>query len=165
MAKLKTVYKCMNLLILVVLFQLSSKSQLQEVETSKTTWITVGELKWLSNTKANLKYSTNGNDTTYLLYLQDAVKLKNNNDRTIYQYFTIRFSGEVNTLVKLYDLLLSFFDKENWNNKQYEKTFRLGSEMVLVQRFPKVTTKAIVLATKNNSIVFTEKELKKLFDR
>lgn len=117
MAKLKTVYKCMNLLILVVLFQLSSKSQLQEVETSKTTWITVGELKWLSNTKANLKYSTNGNDTTYLLYLQDAVKLKNNNDRTIYQYFTIRFSGEVNTLVKLYDLLLSFFDKENWNNK------------------------------------------------
>lgn len=165
MTKLKTGYKRITLFVLVVFCQLSSMAQLQEVETSKTNWITIGELKWLSNTKASLKYSANGNDTSYLLYLQDEVKLKNNNDRTIYQYFTIRFSGKDNTLDKLYDLLISFFEKENWKNKQYEKTFRLGSEMVLVQRFPKVTTKAIVLATKNNSIVFTDKELKKLFDR
>lgn len=165
MAKLKTASRSTTLFALAFFCQLSSMAQLQEVETSKANWITVGELKWLSNTKASLKYSANGNDTTYLLYLQDAVKLKNNNDRTIYQYFTIRFSGEDNTLGKLYDLLISFFDNENWKNKQYEKTFRLGSEMVLVQRFPKVTAKAIVLATKNNSIVFTEKELKKLFDR
>ena len=165
MSTFKLAHKITSFFLVAVFCQLTSRAQLQEVESSKANWVIVGELKWLSNTKASLKYSVNGNDTTYLLYLKDEVKLKNNHNRTIYQYFSIRFSGEDNTVGKLFDLLISFFDKENWSNKQYEKTFRLGNDMVLVQRFPKITTKAIVLATSQNSIVFTQKELKKLFGK
>ncbi|HQW83459.1 MAG TPA: hypothetical protein PK987_03310 [Ferruginibacter sp.] len=152
-------------LILVIICYKSSFAQLQEIEASKPNWVTVGELKWMSNIKASLKYFVNGNDTTCLLYLQDIVKLKNNNDMTVYQYFSIRFSGVDNTMGKLYDLLISFFDQQNKKNKQYEKRFRLGDEMVLVRHFQKITSKAIVLATSKNSIVLSKNEVDKLFGR
>jgi hypothetical protein len=158
-------YKPVALFLLSLLCQLSSLAQLQEMETSKAEWITVGEVKWLSNTKASLKYLDAGGDKTYLLYLQDDEKLKNNRDMTVYQYFSIRFSGKDNTIEKLYELLLAFFEDENRKNKTYEKTFLLGNDMVLVRHFPKITTHAIVLATKENHITLTKKEIKKLFGR
>lgn len=149
---------------LALLFHFSAYAQLEEIESSKSSWVTVGEVKWLSNVKASLKYIP-GIDKTYLLYLQDDEKLKNNRDMTVYQYFSVRFSGKDNTAEKLYELLISFFDEENKKNKSYEKTFRLGTEMMLVRHFPKLTTHAIVLATKQNHITLTKKEINKLFDK
>ena len=142
-----------------------ANAQLQEMEPSKAQWVTVGEIKWLANTKASLKYLVNTRDTVYLLRLQDEQKLKNNRDMTVNQYFSIDFKETGNTLNKFYDLLISFFNHENKNNKQYEKTFRLGNEALIVRHFPKLTARAIVMATTKNSIVLTEKEVKKLFNR
>lgn len=161
----KNIFKGTILLLLGVLYSNHSSAQLQEVEPSNIQWTTVGQLKWLSNTKASLKYYINREDTTYLLYLQDEQKLKDNNDMAVRKYFSIRFRGVDNTAGKLYDLLVSFFSEENRQNKKLEKIVRLGEEMVHIQHYPKLTTKAIMFSTKENHIVFTEKELKKLFNR
>ena len=153
------------LLLAGTLFSSVSRAQFQEVEPAKTNWVTVGELKWLSNTKASLRYFTNKNDTTYLLYLQDDEKLKNSRDMTVRKYFSLQFSGIDNTIEKLYDQLTSFFNGENSKDKKVEKIFRLGSEMIHVQHYPKLIGAAIMFSTKENHIVFTEKELRKLFGR
>jgi len=138
---------------------------MQELETSKTNWTTVGEIKWLANTKASLKYFVSKTDTTYLLYMQDEEKLKNNRDMTVTKHFSIRFNGIGNTTGNLYNLLTSFFADENRKNKKLEKIFTLGNEMVHVQHYPKLTGHAIMFSTKENHIVFTQKELKKLFGK
>ncbi|MEO5946272.1 MAG: hypothetical protein ABIP79_05610 [Chitinophagaceae bacterium] len=153
-ALLMGIFSCVNL-----------QAQLQEMEATKTSWTTLGEIKWLANTKASLKYFVSSNDTTYLLYLQDEEKLKNSRDMTVRKYFSIRFSGIDNTTGKLYDLLTSFFSGENRNDKKLEKIFKLGNEMVHIQHYPKMMGAAIMLSTKENHIVFSEKELKKLFGR
>ncbi len=153
------------ILLVAIISSHGANAQLQEMEPSKAQWVTVGEIKWLANTKASLKYLVTAKDTVYLLRLQDDQKLKNNRDMTVNQYFSINFKGTDNTLNKLYDLLVSFFNNENRNNKQYEKTFRLGNEALIVRHFPKLTARAIVMATTKNSIVLTEKEVKKLFNR
>lgn len=157
--------KHLFLLIAMILNGIVSYAQLQEMESSNANWMTVGEVKWLTNTKASLKYFVAKNDTTYLLYMQDEQKLKNNRDMTVRKYFSISYSGVDNTNDKLYELLVSFFNSENRKNKKLEKIFTLGNQLVLVQHYPKLTTSAILFSTKENHIVFTEKELNKLFGR
>ena len=152
-------------IVYFLLFGFTSKAQLQELEPSNTKWTTLGQVKWLSNVKASLKYFVSRNDTTYLLYLQDEQKLKNSRDMTVSQYFSIRFNGADNTAGKLYDLMISFFTKENRQNKTFEKTFRLGNELIMVRHFPKLANAAISFSTTKNSIVFTEKELNNLFNK
>lgn len=165
MKNIAAVYKLSVLLLLFLINSFPSLAQLQEIESAKTEWTTVGEIKWLANTKASLKYFVSGNDTTFLLYLQDDEKLKNNKDMTVRKYFSIRFSGVDNTAGKLYDILISFFSGENEKDKKLEKIFRIGSEMVHIQHYPKLMGAAIMFSTKENHIVFTKKELKKLFGR
>lgn len=165
MKSINEIYLKSTHLLTAMLICLSCFGQIEEIESTKSAWVTIGKVKWLANTRATLKYSTNGRDTIYMLYLQDDVKLKNSSDMTVYNYFSLSFDGAGNTLNKLYDLLMSFFSDENRKNKSYEKTFRLGKDMVLVRHFNKLTAKSILLATGKNHITFTEKELKKLFGR
>ena len=159
------VFTKIQLMLAGIFFCSVACAQLQEIEPAKSNWITVGELKWLANTKASLRYFVSRNDTTYLLYLQDDEKLKNSRDMTVRKYFSVQFSGVDNTAEKLYDLLTSFFNGENSKDKKAEKIFRLGSEMIHVQHYPKLLGSAIMFSTKENHIVFTEKELRKLFGR
>ncbi|GAA4457247.1 hypothetical protein GCM10023189_27670 [Nibrella saemangeumensis] len=165
MKKVKVIYKTSSQLLVGCLLSLSSFGQLHEIEASKTNWTTVGEIKWLANTKASLKYFVSKTDTTYHLYLQDDQKLKNSSDMTVYKHFSIFFSGIDNTIGNLYDLLNTFFTAENRKNKELEKIFKLGNEMVHVQHYPKLTAPAIMVSTKENHIVLTQKEIKKLFNR
>lgn len=158
-------YKLIPLLLFTLLFCNGLTAQLQETTGSKTQWTTVGELKWMSNTKASLKYAASLRDTTYLLSLQDEQKLQNSRGSTVYQYFSIRYSGVDNTTEKLYQLLISFFTDENRKNKDYEKSFRLGNEAVLVRHYPKLIATTISFSTTKNTILFTEKEVKKLFGK
>ena len=157
------IFLTLLLTLLTLLTPMKGKAQLQELEPSKLSWTTVGEVKGLSHTKASLKYLVAGADTTYLLTLQDEQKLKNSRDMTVRKYFSIQFSGQDNTCERLYALLSSFFTKENSRNKSYEKTFRLGNEMILVRHHSTLTAAAIVLATTKNHIVLTKKEVDKLF--
>ncbi len=142
-----------------------SFGQLQEIETSKANWITLGEIKWLGNSKASLKYLVNKEDTSYLLLMQDEEKLKNSRDKSVTKLFSIRFSGQNNTVGKLYDLLAAFFTDENRKNKKLEKIFTLGTEMIHVQHYSKLTGHTIMFSTKENHILFSQNELRKLFGK
>ncbi|MES2645776.1 MAG: hypothetical protein V4717_02785 [Bacteroidota bacterium] len=165
MRNTNTIYKVSIHLLLATLSNLISFGQLKELETSKINWITVGEIKWLKNTKASLKYFENNKDTTYLLYLQDDQKLQNTSGMAVTKYFSIRYSEIDNTTGNLYDLLSSFFNDENRKNRKLEKIFTLGNEMIHIQHYPKLSGPAIMFSTKENHIVFTQKELNKLFNR
>ncbi len=165
MINFTAIYKVSIHLLFAFLFSLVSFGQLKELESSKINWTTIGEIKWLKNTKASLKYFENNRDTTYLLYLQDEQKLQNTSGMAVTKYFSIRYNGIDNTTGNLYDLLSSFFSDENRKNKKLEKIFTLGNEMVHVQHYPKLSGHAIMFSTKENHIVFTQKELTKLFNR
>ncbi|WP_132055781.1 hypothetical protein [Pseudocnuella soli] len=158
-------FKTIIALLVGVFACMLSHAQLAELEASKANWTTVGEVKWLSNTKASLKYLAGRSDTTYLLYLQDDQKLQNNRGMNVTQYFSISYSGIDNTTGRLYEQLSAFFLPENRKNKKLEKIFKLGDELVHVQHYPKLTAPAILFSTKKNHIVFTQKDLDKLFNR
>ncbi|MEO6346428.1 MAG: hypothetical protein ABIO60_00830 [Aquaticitalea sp.] len=165
MKNLTTLYRSTFLMLLAFLYSFACVAQLQEIESSKIDWTTVGEIKWLANTKASLKYFVSSNDSIYDLNLQDDEKLMNSREMTVRKYFSIKYSGVDNTTGKLYELLISFFRGQNQKDKKLVKIFKLGDEMVHIQHYPKLMGAAIMFSTKENHIVFTENELKKLFGK
>ncbi|HEY1021991.1 MAG TPA: hypothetical protein VGE06_06745 [Flavisolibacter sp.] len=160
----KSWYDRLPVLILCLLLSASSFAQLKEVG-SGPDWQTIGEVKWLKTTKARLQYIVQRADTTYWLYLKDEKVLRNNRDMPVINYFSIRFRNEGAALQTLEALLFSFFEGEGANDKAYEKTFWLGNTMVLVRHSPKIIGKAVMLTTKEGSIILTKNELTKLFAR
>ena len=107
---MSTLYRSCSLLLTGIFSSLASLGQLQELANTHTKWITLGEVKWLANTKASLKYFVSKADTTYLLYLQDDQKLKSSTGMTVTEHFSIPYNGADNTTGKLYELLTSFYN-------------------------------------------------------
>lgn len=153
------------LLVFALTMQCMVHAQIQELSAAKAEWITIGQLKWLANTKASLKYASNGKDTVYLMQLQDDTKLKDSRDRVITKSFSISFKEAGQTLNQLYNMLQSFFEDGNEKNKNYEKTFRLGNDLVLVRHYMFIPTHTIMFVAKDSHIIFSERELKKLFGK
>lgn len=150
------------LLIGSLLLSATCFAQLEEVN-SKPDWKTIGEVKWISTTKARLQYLVQRADTSYWLYLKSEKVLKNNRDMPVVSYFSLHFQNDGNALGALQSLLLSFFDDEHAKDKAYEKTFRLGNTLVLVQHYSRIFGKGILLTTKDGYIVLNKNDLKKLF--
>lgn len=153
--------KIILLLVLTPIIHYSI-AQVEEIKVT-TEWTTLGELKWMNVTKAQLQYSTKGKDTTYWLYLKDEQTLKNSRDMSVYRHFSIRFTNDGNALGELKRMLFSFFEKEHAKDKKYDKTFRLGSTMVNVQHYRKLASTGIMFYTKEGYIIFSKRELTKLF--
>ncbi len=145
------------LIFFASLITASSHAQLTEIKPAGE-WQTIGVVKWAGPPKASLKFLPGKTDTAYLLMMRDErYELK--------QFFSISFNGQGGTLQSFYTLLLSFFEKENRKNKKYEKTFRLGTTMVHVQHFKKLTGAYVMLSTNEGNILLNEGEIKKLFGR
>lgn len=136
---------------------LLTHAQLKELSRS-TDWQTLGEVKYVGPAKASLQFIPGKPDTTYLLLMRDSrYELK--------EYFSIRFSGEGGTLENLYEILISFFKKENRKNKNYEKLFNLGDQRVFVQHYRQLTGHQVMLSTNDGHILLGEGEIKRLFNR
>lgn len=128
----------------------------------KADWIPIGKLKTLGNTKASLEYRLSGRDTVYLLFMKDFTK---RGEKAESHYFSVTFNGVDNTFPKFYELLKSFFLKENRKNKNYTQTFRLGDKMVNLQHYLLVTGKGVMLTTKEGYINLSEGDIDKLFGK
>lgn len=90
----------------------SAIGQLTEYETSNKNWVLYGQVKYVGPTKASLQYIVDDSDSTFLLLMKDArPELKS--------YFSVKFNSRGNTLQNFYNILVSIFEKENWNNKDY----------------------------------------------
>jgi hypothetical protein len=148
--------KCFLILVTLLAGTTVSRGQLTEYATSGKGWIKYSELSSLGFTRASLQYIVNESDTTFLLLMYDQrPELKS--------YFSVKFSSEGNTLSSLYQILLSFFEKDNWKNKEYIRVFRLGEDKVSVYRSAMIEAKAIVFSTDKGRIQFTKREVEKLF--
>ena len=107
--------------------------------------------------KASLEYMVDGGDTTFLLLMYDMrPELKS--------YFSITFNGEDNTAGKLYEELMSLFDKETKKPNDI-RMFRLGNERVSAYRSATIGAKAIILSTDKGKIELGKGEIKRLFNK
>ena len=148
--------KYMLILVALLAGTTAARAQITEYATSGKSWIPYSELSSLGFSKASLQYILNEGDTTFLLQMYDQrPELKN--------YFSVKFSSEGNTLASLYKILLSFFEKDNWRNKDYIRIFTLGEEKVSVYKSGMIESKAIVFSTDKGRIQFTKREVEKLF--
>lgn len=150
-------------LLILTSFFLSSMAQVEEIK-DKAQWTTIGELKWMGITKAQLSYTPQGKDTACWLFLKDETILKSSNGRSVNNFYSIHFNSSGNALENLRRILFSFFEKEN-QGKDYEKTFRLGTVTVVVQHSRKLTGKGIMFVTKEGHTIFSKRELGKLFGK
>ena len=131
-------------------------AQLTEYASSAKEWSTYSELSSLGFSRASLQYIVNDGDSTFLLMMWDQrPELKS--------YFSIKFDSRGNTLHNLYAILISVFEKQNWQNKDYIRVFRLGDEKVSVYRSAMIESKAIMFSTDKGRIQFTKREVEKLF--
>lgn len=145
------------LLFFLVAAVLFTQAQLKELSISRD-WQTLGEVKYVGPAKASLRYLPGKSDTTYLLLMRDSrYELKD--------YFSIRFNSEGGALGNLYQILISFFKKENRKNKNYEKLFNLGDQRVFVQHYRQLTGHQVMLSTNDGHILLGEGEINKLFDK
>jgi hypothetical protein len=152
------------LLLAFATFFFPCLAQLEEIK-DKVQWNTIGELKWMGITKAQLSYAEQGKDSACWLFLKDETVLKSSNGRSVNNYYSIHFNSSGNTLENLKNMLLSFFEKENAGNKDYEKTFRLGTVTVVVKHSGKLVGKSILFLTKEGHTIFNKRELMKLFGK
>lgn len=152
------------LLIIFVPFFFPCLAQLEEIK-DKIEWTTIGELKWMGITKAQLSYVPQGKDSACWLFMKDETILKSSNGRSVNNYYSIHFNTSGNTLENLKKILFSFFEKENAGKKDYEKTFRLGASTVVVQHSGKLMGKSILFVTKEGHTIFNKRELMKLFGK
>lgn len=146
--------------LLLVLFQLCTHAafaQLTEQKTVAGEWQPYGEVAFLGETKVSLQFMPHGADSTFLLLMWDErPELKS--------YFSIKFSSQGKTVRALHDILISFFEKENWNRKDYIRVFTLGNDKVSVYKSPVLASRAIVLKTDKGRISLRKGEIQKLFN-
>jgi hypothetical protein len=132
-------------------------AQLEMAESKQ--WILVGELKTLGAMKAKLEYRTSGTDTLYLLFMKSFRKEREAS------YFGVNFNGRNDTYHTLYLLLKSFFLDENRKNRDYMKTFTLGTTGVNLQHCRLIGGPGVMFTTKEGYINFSEKDIDKLFGK
>lgn len=153
---MRAVTNTLAAIVLILFLNVQAGAQLKELE-PVAEWKLVGQVKYAGPAKASLKYMATGNDTTYLLTMRD--------DRyELKEFFSISFNGSGGTLTAFRNLLFSFFEEEHRKDKKYEKTFSLGTTLVHVQHYKKLTGATIMLTTKEGYILFTKKDLEKLFN-
>ncbi len=146
------------LLALIVACGFSATAQITAYTTTQKDWKLYGQVKTIGPAKASLEYIANNQDTSFLLMMWDErPELKS--------YFSIRFTSNGTTLSTFYDILMSFFEKENWKNKDYVRFFKLGNEEVSVYKTAVLGTKTIMLKTNKGRIALRKGEIEKLFNR
>ena len=96
-----------------------------------------------------MEYRLSSNDTVYFLAMKNFTKRE---EKAESHFFGVKFSGIDDTFEKFYELLKSFFLKENRKNKNYSQTFKLGEKKVNLQYFPLITGKGIMVSTNEGYI-------------
>ncbi|SDE35063.1 hypothetical protein [Niabella drilacis] len=144
---------------LLILFPAVLMAQLTEHRTDGEKWRVYGQVKRMGLTKASLQYRAHAADSTFILLLEDDRK-------ELKSFFSIRFNSRGNTLHGLYGILISFFEKENWSNKEYIKVFTLGETKVTVYKITDLDPqKTIMLSADKGRARLSKNEINQLFHR
>ncbi|MEJ7646149.1 MAG: hypothetical protein WKF87_16255 [Chryseolinea sp.] len=133
--------KCLLILVTILAGATGARGQLTEYASSTKGWIKYSELSSLGFSRARFEYVVNESDTTFLLLMWDQRP-------EIKSYFSLKFRSEGNTLSSLSGILLSFYEKDNWHNKDYIRVFSLGDEIECDQFSDRVRGGGEVLANR-----------------
>jgi hypothetical protein len=142
----------------ILWFSQPVSAQLTEINTTSKDWTLYGHVKYVGPAKASLEYIVNDHDSTFLLLMYDMRDELN-------QYFSIRFSSQGNTVERLYEQLMSFFDKDAGKKHDTISRFQLGDENVSVYRATTIGIKGIVLSTDKGRMELGKGEIKRLFNK
>lgn len=146
-----------SILSLIAVFIIATTTYAQLTEKEPGNWQLIGKLKFGGITKSSLEYKHNGTDTTYLLFIKDQREgIKDN-------YFGINFKNTGGTYSKLYNILKSFFLDEHKKDKDYSRTFELGTTSVNVSHKRLITSRGILFYTKDGYTTWSENDIDKLF--
>lgn len=148
-----------NLLIIAFLiFSVSTHAQLTETAASKAVKevTAVGSFSTtMQASQAKLSYTTTGSEKTYTLkYRQNGTKPEQ----------SVVFVADDATINALYDILKSFFTKENVANQNYTRSFTLGDKAVVCTVHKNVTP-SVLVKTEDGSFFINESQVDKLFGR
>lgn len=143
------------LLLSIVLFSLTSYSQLEKSDIPASTKI--AEVKSAGAFIADLSFYTTGPDTTYIITFENLKYKSINNIKTV------SFEGKNETLNKLYSLLSEAVNQEVGK----ENSFKLGKTEVMVKSNKMLGVRYVEFYIVENGAFFqlTKKQINKLFAR
>ena len=150
--------KSLLLIICVITSPMITFSQISEAKKVEPQKV-IGTIKSVGMTQHELSYRINEGDTLYTLMYRNA------DYKYITEFEFVNFSGEDNTLDKLYDILKSVFSEENKKNKEYQVKFKLGEKDVIVSNFRTMGVTSVMFFTHDGHCFWTEKQIDKLFGK
>ena len=154
-------YQLLFLLIPVISF-----GQIQEVRHNK--FIQVGNINRTGGSSPNvsLEMSIVENDTMFVLRFEDATFQSPvfSNSQPLRE--TVYFRGINNTMGQLYDVLKNVFTDKQYEAKDYETTFVLGTRTVVIRRdYYSDKTRIHFIADGRLFVIRNLKELDRLFGK
>ena len=139
---------------------INSYGQVQLLQVDNNQTVTVGKLKSGFAFIADLEYKIDDKDTVYTLSFQD------NRFTQITSIKSVSFNSDGDALNSVYSIFKSVFKDENKKNKDYNVTFKLGQETVMVANSRMMgITYARLFVNNSYSIPLLESQVDKLFGK
>jgi len=158
--KKKTNMKKILVVAIALIASLNSFSQVQVINVDKNESVTVGKLKSGLSFVADLEYKVDEKDTTFTLSFQD------NRFTHITSIKSVSFNSDGDALNSVYSIFKSVFTEDNKKNKDYNVTFKLGQETVMVANSRMMgITYARLFVNNSYSLPLLESQVDKLFGK
>ena len=139
---------------------INSYGQVQLLQVDNNQTVTVGKLKSGFAFIADLDDKIDDKDTVYTLSFQD------NRFTQITSIKSVSFNSDGDALNSVYSIFKSVFKDENKKNKDYNVTFKLGQETVMVANSRMMgITYARLFVNNSYSIPLLESQVDKLFGK
>lgn len=132
-------------------------SQIEVVDMPKE--VVISTVKSGGDFHCSLSYGVDEKDTTYTF------SYRNSEYSTITDIQSVSFDSYGGTLDKLYNLMKSFFSKENKKNKEYQVSIVLGKSNVVMRNTRAMGFNMIIFSGPNGYTYLSEKNVDKLFGK
>lgn len=149
----------MKILLTAVICTLFFSSYSQITVSKVTPKKTIGTVKSGGSFLAELFYNVEENDTTY------TIMYRNQSYEQLIDIQSFSFSSDDNTLEKLYEIIMTVFDKENAKNKEYQLEVNLDNKPLLISNRLSMGFTFVSIREKNGYLVLTKKQVNKLFGK
>jgi hypothetical protein len=144
------------ILLSVALFQICN-AQVEIRAVPKET--VIGTVKNGGRMRSEMSYIASNTDTIYTILYQDV------GYQHIVNLKKLTFSSKDDNFNKFYDVLKTFFAKENRKDKDYKLEVTVGDNKLLLSNYTVMGIVAVTITDNSGSFMLTEKQLDKLFGK
>jgi hypothetical protein len=118
----------------------------------------IGELSYMGNFIADIKYTIAGKDTNYVF------EFHNDDTRSTAKTVIVHFTGQ-SALEQLYTNLMNVFSDKNRLNPKYSSNIILGETVLIVANSRAMAVAYAYISTEQGHLSLSEKQVKTLFSR